>query len=96
MTLYPIGLHAMRTPAPHEQAAALADLAASFALNDQVESEILIASFCTEAIRQWRLNDATFWQRVKFRARLLRAITPDPGTEVPADRRFERSSERSV
>ena len=96
MTMYPIGLHAMRTPALHEQAAALEQLAASFALNDQAESEILIASFCTEAIRQWRLSDATFWQRVKFRARLLRAITPDLGGNDPNDRRFERSSERSV
>lgn len=96
MTLYPIGLHAMRTPALHEQAAALEQLAASFALNDQTESETLITAFCTEAIRQWRLNDATFWQRVKFRARLLRAIMPDPGTKEPDDRRCERSSERSV
>lgn len=96
MTLYPIGLHAMRTPALHEQAAALEQLAASFALNDQAESEILIASFCTEAIRQWRLNDATFWQRVKFRARLLRAMTSEPDDKDPDDRRFERSSERSV
>ncbi|KQS03810.1 hypothetical protein ASG11_05765 [Sphingomonas sp. Leaf357] len=96
MTLYPIGLHAMRTPALHEQAAALDQFAASFALNDQVESELLITAFCTEAIRQWRLNDATFWQRVKFRARLLRAITPDSGSEDFDDRRTYRSSERSV
>lgn len=98
MTFYPIGLHAMSTPAEADQAAALEELAASFALRDRAESEELIESFCCEAIRQWRLKDATFWQRVKFRARMLRAMTPDAATKptYPEDRWFERSSERSV
>lgn len=98
MTFYPIGLQSMRTPAEADQVAALEELAASFALRDRAESEELIESFCCEAIRQWRLKDATFWQRVKFRARMLRAMTPDPliNPIYPEDRWFERSSERSV
>ena len=98
MTFYPNGLNSMRTPAEADQAAALEELAASFALRDREESEELIESFCCEAIRQWRLKDATFWQRVKFRARLLRAMAPDPRGDplYLDDRWFTRSSERSV
>lgn len=52
----------------------LEELAAAFALRPAAEAEELIESFCAEAIGQWRLQDATFWQRVKFRARMLRAM----------------------
>jgi hypothetical protein len=98
MSFYPNGLQSMRTPPEADQAAALEELAASFALRDRQESEELIESFCCEAIRQWRLKDATFWQRVKFRARMLRAMTPDPRlTPIhPEDRWFARSRERNV
>lgn len=93
MSFYPNGLQSMRTPPEADQLAALEELAASFALRDRQESEELI-----ESIRQWRLKDATFWQRVKFRARMLRAMTPDPRlTPIhPEDRWFARSSERNV
>ena len=98
MSFYPNGLQSMRTPPEADQVAALEELAASFALRDRQESEELIESFCCEAIRQWRLKDATFWQRVKFRARMLRAMTPDPRlTPIhPEDRWFARSRERNV
>lgn len=56
------------------RAGSLDELAASFALRPVDEAEELIESFCAEAVRQWRLQDATFWQRVKFRARMLRAM----------------------
>jgi|GEM_PF-5043068 len=49
------------------------ELAREFAAHDAVTSEALIASMVTQAIQQWRLDDATFWQRVKFQARLIRA-----------------------
>ncbi len=49
------------------------ELAREFAQHDAVTSEALIASMVTQAIQQWRLDDATFWQRVKFQARLIRA-----------------------
>jgi hypothetical protein len=49
------------------------DLAREFAKQDAAVSETLIEKLATQAIRQWRLDDATFWQRVKFQARLFRA-----------------------
>ncbi len=49
------------------------DLAREFAKQDAATSEALIESLATQAIRQWRLDDATFWQRVKFQARMIRA-----------------------
>ena len=68
---------AYATPIPPVAAnpiGSLDELAAAFALHPVAEAEELIESFCAEAVRQWRLHDATFWQRVKFRARLLRAM----------------------
>ncbi|WP_380783174.1 hypothetical protein [Sphingomonas sp. R86520] len=49
------------------------DLAREFAKQDVAASEALIEKLATQAIRQWRLDDATFWQRVKFQARMFRA-----------------------
>ena len=42
-------------------------------MQDAATSEGLIETLATQAIRQWRLDDATFWQRVKFQARMIRA-----------------------
>lgn len=71
-------LASIRTPAEADQGAALDELAAAFALRSVGEADQLIEALSSEAIRQWRLNDAMFWQRVKFRARRLRACTPAP------------------
>lgn len=49
------------------------ELAREFAKQDPATSEALIETLATQAIRQWRLDDATFWQRVKFQARMIRA-----------------------
>lgn len=49
------------------------ELAIEFARRDAAAAEALIEVLVTQAIRQWRLDDATFWQRVKFHARLIRA-----------------------
>lgn len=48
-------------------------LAPRFARLGAQAAEMLIDSYVDEAIAQWRVEDATFWQRVKFRARMLRA-----------------------
>jgi hypothetical protein len=37
------------------------------------EAEALIDAYVVQAIGEWRVTDATFWQRVKFRSRMLRA-----------------------
>ena len=63
------------------------DVAREFARQDAVTSEALIASLVTQAIQQWRLDDATFWQRVKFHARLIRATTASVTVERPRDAR---------
>lgn len=58
------------------------ELAREFACQDAVTSEALIASLVTQAVQQWRLDDATFWQRVKFHARLIRATMPRGAVDV--------------
>lgn len=47
--------------------------ASTFAQRGVEEAEMAIAALAADAIRHWRLDEATFWQRVKFRARMLRA-----------------------
>ena len=71
-------LRLIRTPAEADQAAALDGLAAAFAVRSAAEADAVIEALSAEAIRLWRLNDAMFWQRVKFRARRLRAGAPLP------------------
>ena len=48
-------------------------LATEFATMDAVAAETLIDSLAAQAIAHWRLDDATIWQRVKFRSRIIRA-----------------------
>lgn len=50
----------------------------ALARRDPAEVEALIARLSGEAISRWRLDDATFWQRVKFRTRLIRASGSAP------------------
>lgn len=66
-------VRAFRTPVEADRGAALDEYAAAFALRSVGETDALIEALSSEAIRQWRLADATFWQRVRFRARRLRA-----------------------
>ena len=49
------------------------EFALALALYDAATGEVLIETLVAEAIRHWRLDDATFWQRVKFKARMMRA-----------------------
>lgn len=71
---------AFRTPAGADCSAALDEFAAAFALRSVGETEEMIEALSGEAIQQWRLADATFWQRVRFRARHLRAMSSENGT----------------
>ena len=54
--------------------ATLEDAAERYAKLDPVEAEATIDAFVAGAIAAWRLEDATYWQRVKFRARLIRTM----------------------
>jgi len=51
----------------------LEEFAAAYAADPLASSEEALDSLTSEAIGEWRMQDATFWQRVKFRARMIRA-----------------------
>lgn len=67
-------------PLPHDGERDLETEAIAFAQGDAAEAETLLARLAGDAIRCWRLDEATFWQRVKFRARLIRAATARDAT----------------
>ena len=50
------------------------EISEEFARDSAEISDTLLDSLTDEAIRQLRLQEATFWQRVKYRSRMLRAI----------------------
>jgi len=52
--------------------AGLEDAARRFAAMPQAEAETVIDLHVAEALRAWRVADATVWQRVKFRSRMIR------------------------
>ena len=54
--------------------ATLDDAATYYADIDPAMAEATIDAFVADAIAAWRLEDATYWQRVKFRARLMRTM----------------------
>lgn len=58
-------------------------LASVFADRDATSSEALIQAFVTQAIQKWKLDDATYWQRVKFQARLIRATRMKLAAPIP-------------
>ncbi len=49
-------------------------LARQFAALPRDDAEAAIDLQVGTAIRQWRVSDATFWQRVKFRSRMIRTV----------------------
>jgi len=63
-------IHAM-SPMP---ASALESMAMRYAGLPQVDSELAIDRHALAAIRERRIDDLVFWQRVRFQARLLRAV----------------------
>lgn len=64
---------------------ALEDTAARFADLDPIEAEATIDAFVAGAIAAWRLEDATYWQRVKFRARMIRTMRRTAATAPPSE-----------
>ncbi len=46
-----------------------------FAAMPRQDAESAIDLQVAVAIREWRVSDATFWQRVKFRSRMIRTAT---------------------
>jgi hypothetical protein len=47
----------------------------AYARENEASSDALLDSLTDAAIRSLKLQDATFWQRVKFRSRMIRAAT---------------------
>lgn len=59
-------------------------LAGGFAALPAADADAQLDALATQAIARWRLDDATAWQRVKFRARLIRAAQRnDPEAAEP-------------
>ncbi|KQR82205.1 hypothetical protein [Sphingomonas sp. Leaf343] len=52
-----------------------------FATQDRAAADAVIGALIAEAVANWLLDDATFWQRVRFRSRQLRAQTGPRGTK---------------
>jgi len=57
-----------------EQRERLEEVATAYAAEPLASSEEELDSLTSEAIGELRLQDATFWQRVKFRSRMIRAV----------------------
>lgn len=55
--------------------------AASFATGDATEAEALLAQLVENSVRRWKMDEATFWQRVCFRARMIRAAGTAPNKD---------------
>ena len=51
-----------------------------FVMHNEAKAEALIATLIAEALERWLLDDATFWQRVRYRTRQLRAQARPRGT----------------
>ena len=49
-----------------EQRERLEEISGEFARDNAEASDALLDLLTEDAIREWRLLDATFWQRVKF------------------------------
>jgi hypothetical protein len=63
-------------PSSHAPPSLSLDLEAaarSFAAMPREEADRMIEQNVTAAIREWRISDATVWQRVKFRSRMIRS-----------------------
>ena len=58
-------------------------MARRFADQDAGSAEPAIDDYIGQAVADWRIVDATFWQRVKFRSRLIRAMARGRGDWGP-------------
>lgn len=60
-------------------APALEGIARRYAAMPRTDAEALIDQQVALAVKEWRIADATFWQRVRFRSRMMRtAIRSQP------------------
>lgn len=60
-------------------------VAMRYARTDPDASERELAMLTERAILGWKLEEAAFWQRVKFRSRMLRARARGAGSMPPRD-----------
>ena len=51
----------------------LEEVSRLYALQTEAASDAQLDSLTDAAIKELKLQDATFWQRVKFRSRMIRA-----------------------
>lgn len=63
-----------RTYTAQEQRDRFDEISGEFASGDAEMSDAMLDQLTGDAIKERRLQDATFWQRVKFRSRMLRAV----------------------
>jgi hypothetical protein len=71
MSMSLASVHKLTTgPASRER---LEVVSRAYARESQASSDALLDSLTDAAIRALKLQDATFWQRVKFRSRMIRA-----------------------
>lgn len=61
----------------------------AYARETQASSDALLDSLTDAAIRELKLQDATFWQRVKFRSRMIRAAA---GGDQTSDKKARKVS----
>jgi hypothetical protein len=62
-----------------EQRERLEEISRLYALESEAVSDAQLDSLTDAAIKARKLQDATFWQRVKFRSRMIRAAAGDVG-----------------
>jgi len=70
-----------RSYTSQEQRDRFDEISSEFASGDAEASDAMLDLLTGDAIKEWRLQDATFWQRVKFRSRMLRAAAAQPRQE---------------
>jgi hypothetical protein len=66
-----------------EQRDRLEEVSREYAAAPAEVSDAALDALTDEAISQWRLQDGTFWQRVKFRSRMIRALNEGSGHQAP-------------
>lgn len=74
---------AARSFSSQEQRDRLEEISREYAAAPAHISDAALDSLTDEAISQWRLQDGTFWQRVKFRSRMIRALNEGSGHHAP-------------
>lgn len=74
----------MSPPPPTMPVPTMEIVAATYAELSEQDGEQAIDSHALVALRQQRIDDVVFWQRVRFRSRVLRAIEQRKRERHPA------------